>query len=247
MATVRRKKLIRLSRELTRTEYLKVRDATANVIASHMRPFSRNVTRIRMLLRAVRQSDAPGMKMAQSQRDDVLRAAVVFLHASVEEVMRVFAEIYLPISNEDVLDRVPLAGSIDSLRAEKFFLGRLVQHRGKTVDQLIESSVREHLKRRTFSSVKEIVSFFESLGFDIKKSRNMPLADIDRLMKRRHEIVHRADVQEGKNSATPIDLRTVERWLRTVERFVTFVCATDIVRSLPAILTSAGIRVVLKK
>jgi hypothetical protein len=85
-------------------------------------------------------------------RQDLLRAAVVLLHATVEEFLRYVGTLYLPHSPEEVLNSVSILGSEDPLRPEKFYLGRLVRHRGKTVEQLIEQSVAAHLERMTFSN-----------------------------------------------------------------------------------------------
>jgi hypothetical protein len=65
--------------------------------------------------------DAPQIK------DDILRAAVVFLHATLEDFLRYIGSKYIPSGNEDVLNKINLIGSSDALHPEKFFLGRLAK------------------------------------------------------------------------------------------------------------------------
>lgn len=56
-------------------------------------------------------------------RDDILRAAVVFLHATLEDFLRYIGTKYIPSRGEDVLNEISLISSSDVLRSpEKFFL-----------------------------------------------------------------------------------------------------------------------------
>lgn len=79
-------------------------------------------------------------------RADILRAITVFLHATFEDVLRTTARQRLPIAKSEVLDKIPLVGK--SRRAEKFHLGALNAHRGKTVDDLLQESVENYLTER---------------------------------------------------------------------------------------------------
>jgi hypothetical protein len=137
---------------------------------------------------------------------EILRAVVVLNHAYLEDFMRTLALSFLPTANESALDRVPFAGHGQTDRAEKFFLGKLAQHRGKTVDGVIRESVSRYMDRFTFNSVTEIISFLESIGLKLPdgKDKNpksipeLPVTDeilrmLDAMMQRRHQIAHRAD------------------------------------------------------
>jgi hypothetical protein len=57
---------------------------------------------------------------------DLLRAAVVFLHASLEEVLRALSVATLSHTDAAVINEIPLTGVSRSGRPEKFFLGELV-------------------------------------------------------------------------------------------------------------------------
>ena len=87
---------------------------------------------------------------------DLLRAGVVFLHASLEEALRALVRQKLPDAEASALDNVPLAGK--GRRSEKLTLGDLIQYKGKTVDELIRDSVEQHCDQISFSNTTEIVS-----------------------------------------------------------------------------------------
>ena len=154
-------------------------------------------------------------------KDDILRAAVVFLHATLEDFLRYIGSKYIPASGEDVLNRISLIGSSDILRPEKFFLGKLAPHREKKVDQLISESVSAYLDKVSFSNPTDISRFTEC-GVDVDAVREFYPA-LGELMARRHQIVHRADLLDSDNErchrdAAPIEAKVTE-WLKTVVDF----------------------------
>jgi hypothetical protein len=124
--------------------------------------------------------------------DDILRAAVVFIHAYLEDFLRTLAAELLPAGDERSFEEIPLAGSKSFGRGEKFALGQLAQHRGKTVDQLLRQSVSDYLSRSNFNSTTEIASLLVRLGFR-PEEHNKAFDAIDRMIDRRHQIVHHAD------------------------------------------------------
>ncbi len=156
----------------------------------------------------------------ESQCDDVLRSAVVFLHATLEDTLRTIASDFLPTANETVLNQVPLKGS-NGTRAEKFSLGKLAAHRKMTVGDLIKASVEDHLQRETFNNAEDIVNLLQSLDFDIAPLRPF-LGSLEAIMKRRHQIVHRAD-RGPSNELTEIDAATVWEWTNTAVKFIAHV------------------------
>jgi hypothetical protein len=208
----------------------------ALVIDRNYQPFTSNSKRILILITMAERIDHSAPEDLQMHRDDLLRAAVVFLHASVEELLRGLAISYLPLAGEDALNRIPLAGSPDTLRAEKFLLGKLARHRGKSVDDLIAQSVQEHVARRSFSDVTEIAGLFELLGFTLDDHLRKIFSDLSALIARRHQIVHRADILLGQRDPTAIDVPTVRGWLEGVQKFFSYVSAMDICRTFPALV-----------
>lgn len=152
-------------------------------------------------------------------KTDVLRAATVLLHATVEDLLRNLAYSKLPNASPEVLDKIPLVSAFPSM---KYSLGALAAHRGKTVDEIISASVKGHLERSNYNSSDQVGSFLTSIGIDVAKV-NSWFPKLDELMKRRHQIVHRADRDEtggsGRHRVRSIGRNKVREWIDTAESF----------------------------
>ncbi len=157
---------------------------------------------------------------------DILRSAVVFLHAALEDFLRGISIVYLPDSSSGALDKIPLLGS-DSHRPKNFGLGALLVHKHKRVGRLIEQSVAAHLRKSNYNSVAEIDSLLTDCGHskwpDIKET----FPPLGQLMERRHRIVHRSDStdtrQTGRQKTAPITMDEVYRWLGVVRKFASVI------------------------
>jgi hypothetical protein len=58
-------------------------------------------------------------------KDDILRAAVVFIHTTLEDSLRFIGSRFIPLtSNVEVLNKIGLVDSSGVLRPEKFSLGK---------------------------------------------------------------------------------------------------------------------------
>ena len=77
--------------------------------------------------------DAQGQGRKPAELLDILRAGVVLLHASLEDVLRKIAYWKLPSANPTVLDNIPLVGL--GPIPKKFLLGELAVFRGKKIDE----------------------------------------------------------------------------------------------------------------
>jgi hypothetical protein len=178
--------------------------------------------------------------------DDIYRAVVVLNHAYLEDFLRTLALAFLPMSDEEALDDVPLSGLGRGGRAEKFLLGKLAQHRGKSIDDLIRESVSEHLERSTFNNVTEIMSFLESVGLQVPQENEYlnsilsivepqsVLSQLEAMMQRRHHIVHRADKARNGDGLEPIDPRDVVKWLTATIYFMGNVAHTSFLKQHPS-------------
>jgi hypothetical protein len=192
-------------------------------VVAHITPridrFYQNASRVASLIELYEDLST---RPVASDHPDILRAAVVLLHATLEDFLRGLAASHLPLAGEGALNTVPLAGTVTG-RPEKFLLGRLVSHRGKTVDQLLQESVDQFLERSNFNSSDEIAAFLTNLGLDIDNIRPT-FSQLDPLMRRRHQIVHRADMfrpsaEEGE-SAQPITASEVREWADAARVFL---------------------------
>jgi len=160
----------------------------------------------------------------ESKYSDLLRAAVVFTHAALEDFLRSLASVYLPYADEKVLDKIPLAGSEG--HTEKFCLGKLAPHRKKTIDELIKLSVNDNLKRTTYNNTTDITCLLQQIGLDVEKVRPT-FPQLEKLIKRRHQIVHNCDkINASSGDKTEkLKVRTVEVWIKTVGTFGTKIVA----------------------
>jgi len=185
--------------------------------------FNLNIARVRNLVQIYTdQLAGDGQGRRGHQETDVLRAAVVLLHASVEDVLRSLAYWKLPDATSDVLERIPLAGGTST----KFTLGTLSAKRGCTVDEIIKESVDASLERSNYNNPREVCALLESIGLNIAPITPF-LTDLENTMKRRHQIVHRADKNpntgSGQHQFDSISPPTVNAWARNVEKIMSAV------------------------
>ena len=165
--------------------------------------------------------------------EDVLRLAVVFIHAMLEDFLRTLAIGLLPSLDERFLDQVALPGQ-SRPRAEKFSLGRLANFRGKTVDELIVIAVEKHLETSNFNNTSDIAKFLSALGLQITSAISDTFPDLAKLLGRRHQIVHRGDHLESQN-ATLGPLRDIAasdlvKWLTSLTEFISAVLEQSALR-----------------
>ena len=156
------------------------------------------------------------------EETDVLRAAVVFLHATHEDLLRSLLEWKLPGAPAKYLADIPLQGKP---ARTKFTLDDLAAHRGSTVDDLIARSVLQSLKRSNFNHPGEIERALDKIGLD-KDLLKLFKPQLGPLMARRHLIVHRADHSadspgRGSSFALALHQKTVELWHEALREFGT--------------------------
>jgi hypothetical protein len=181
--------------------------------------FTLNVARVRHLVSTYDTTTGTGRGRRSVKDGDILRAAVVLLHASVEDVLRSLERRTLPRSSAEVLNEIPLAGT----KAEKFSLGQLSRYRGKTVEQVIDESVAQSLERATYNNAGDMAAVLKRLGAD-SNAFTAEIGPVANMMRRRHDIVHRADRDEsagsGHHGASAIAKSQVEEWVNAVEILV---------------------------
>jgi hypothetical protein len=202
-----------LSSEPTAADRL--RDALRNEAAPYSERMRENVERVFGLVNVA-------TKDGGAQRDDILRAAVVLSHAYLEDYLRTIAEAFLPEADEKTLDEIPLVGSDGRRPDKKYLLGRLSQHRGKLVEQVLQESVSAYLERSNFNSIEDITEILERLGFRVTEL-NQDFGDIAAMINRRHLIVHRADrVRDGDGNfqLQTIDAEQVMKWVGATQDFM---------------------------
>jgi hypothetical protein len=182
--------------------------------------FTENIARVRNLvdIYSTHLSGSGGGRRSHS-KTDVLRAAVVLLHAATEDLLRSLAYWKLPSASGEVLAKIPL---IATGPAAKFSLGDLSAHRGKAVDAVISESVNGYLERSNYNNTDEVASLLTSIGVSVVRV-STHFTQLAEVMSRRHLIVHRADRDEtggrGNHSVRSIGPVTVSNWITGVEGF----------------------------
>ncbi|MBL4685700.1 MAG: hypothetical protein JKY37_13990 [Nannocystaceae bacterium] len=193
--------------------------AIKNRIASN---FNANITRVRSLIAVYDALGTAGPGRPSGQQTDVLRAGVVLLHASLEDLIRSSSEALLPSASRDVLNEIGFPDGPDQTKT-KFTLGELHAYKGQTIDELIRAAVHARLQRSNYGSVAEVAAALERIGVDrVVLDPDQPI--LEPIMKRRHLIVHRADKNpvstRGRGILLTVHLpkETVSSWVGTVER-----------------------------
>ena len=172
--------------------------------------FNRNMGRVENLIRFYDERRRENPENAHREQDeDILRAALVFLHATLEDFLRSVLAWRLPESSADEIDKIPLLGQTQKTPS-KFNLGSLAAYKDLNVGQLIRNSIYEHLEKWvSFNDVSQIQSALRSSGIILDGFDFGTLASV---ISRRHEIVHRADtiaLDAMEGSLSPIDVDTL--------------------------------------
>lgn len=165
-------------------------------------------------------------RTGSAEHEDILRAAVILTHAYLEDFLRMLGRRLLPLASKEVLDQIPLAGT--SGRVQKFFLGSLKRHIDKAVEQVVQESVDEYLDKYTFNNSTEVVEFIENLGIKVDSD----LTTVNQMMRRRHQIAHRADRLLSETSEIyeiqPISPVDVANWVTATTAFIEHVVRSAI-------------------
>lgn len=164
------------------------------------------------------QDSADGKGRRPVAAGDILRSAVVFLHASQEDLLRSSLQWKWPLAASEHFEKLSLAG----FSGERFSLAQLTSHRHKSVQQVLEESVKVSLERSTYNNSRDLRQALDRLG--VAHSVLAPHGSaLDAMMRRRHLIVHRADRNEtrgrGHHMARSLSTATVEHWQEAVRAF----------------------------
>lgn len=90
----------------------------------------------------------------------LLRAAIVFLHATLEDVLRAVLESRWPSATDpELFRRVPFVLFGDDRRPEKLAVADLARHlRGRTIDSVVSEAVQGYLEHSSFNDVDDVVT-----------------------------------------------------------------------------------------
>ncbi|MFC5578054.1 hypothetical protein ACFPOA_08545 [Lysobacter niabensis] len=181
--------------------------------------FRSNIARANNLVAIYRiQGGGPRRGRRPVHSSDILRAAVVFVHAALEESFRAIYLWKTPHASENVLNSVPLIGCS---RNEKFSLGRLAPYRNKTIQELIAMSVNDQAQMLSVNNASDIANLIQQFGL---RSQDYDPTPIIPMIQRRHHIVHQTDRSEnrgvGHQAVRSLSYGTVQAWISAVSDFV---------------------------
>jgi hypothetical protein len=181
--------------------------------------FQSNVDRVRQMLGTYESSFGKGRGRRSVEQTDILRAAVVLLHASLEDLLRSLCEWKMPGANPEAFAEIPLAGTRGKIR---FGLQDLALFRGQTVDSVVTQSVIEFLEKSSFNHPGDIKSALEKIGVD-SRIASPHVSILASMISRRHWIAHRADRNlnkgPGHQAVGSLSKAMVSRWVTTVKAF----------------------------
>lgn len=195
-------------------------------IESHKKLFDWNIKRVCGLCKMYNHLKSNKIKEGKEYKfTDILRSAVVLLHSSFEEYYRsILGDILPNTCTEEDLKNMSFLGSAGNHK-DKITLGGLVKLRDKTVDQLITESIRESLSFTSFNEYRDIVSWSKKIKIDLSEFKDQE--KLNKLIHRRHKIVHEADYAKADNAKsddkyalTRIRESSVEEWIEVVRNLV---------------------------
>ena len=159
---------------------------------------------------------------------DILRSATVFLHSSFEEYFRNVLREALPrICTQEDLQKISFITK-EGKHIEKLAVSSLVQYRGKNIDDLIADFIGDTLDSTSFNNYSDIINWAQKIKVDL--SAFTAQEKIEKLIQRRHKIVHEADnnktdKMKSEYSLTPIKEYIVKEWLDAVQDLVSIIDA----------------------
>lgn len=151
---------------------------------------------------------------------DILRAEIVLLHSSFEEYFRSVLIEWLPIkATKETLKEFPISLKAGK-KPEKIYLDDLTDYKGKTIDELIYESISKTMQLKSFNNEGEIRSWCSKIGIKLDNFNRMH--EIDAAVKRRHKIVHEADMnrKNEKQRLQSIKPGDISPWIEAYEELV---------------------------
>jgi hypothetical protein len=163
---------------------------------------------------------------------DVLRAAIVMLHASLEDFLRSYLIVSIDDFDKDTLNSYGFPNS-NKRAQEKAKIGDLVEYRDQTIAEFIRASVKERIDRyETFNDIGDVKGALTKCKFDMSAFDDAQFAELVNMIKRRHQIVHKADKNEGaggqgNHKTASLSKATVNMFIRVVRSFKDYVESMD--------------------
>ncbi|WP_157356595.1 HEPN domain-containing protein [Leptospira vanthielii] len=184
--------------------------------------FQTNISRVRTLISFYSSSQSGNSQNPSLADYDILRSAIVFLHATFEDLLRGVYKWKLSMQGGEKWKKIPLYGLSDKNQFKAFSFEDLYAHKTLSIEELFNKSLEEYLKYTNYNKIEDVVAILSDIGID-KSIFEALFPDLLKLFLRRHNIVHRADrkgtLDNLTTDLTPISDWEVNQWLNTVENF----------------------------
>lgn len=150
---------------------------------------------------------------------DILRASVVFLHSTLETMLREIVRLKLMFDGD--LSRIPLADLSESQDIKhKFSLDEMSKYRGHTINEVIEISVNRYVTNLSFNNTDNIADNLSRINIPQLELRPY-YEELNKMMNRRHQIVHEGDMKRGGKTPElePITGDQINGWIKCTVNF----------------------------
>lgn len=164
------------------------------------------------------------------QETDILRGALVLLHAGLEDYLRSLMIWKIDSYSEEALNSYGFPNG-NKRPPTKVSLGELAAHRGKSVDDLIVQAVKSHLDEyQSFNDLGEVKKALKQCGIAAATVEAHDYRKLPDMISRRHNIVHKADRNDvaggqGNHRTKSLSKPTVESYVDAVKSLRDFVSA----------------------
>ncbi len=193
------------------------------MIEDIMYTFDKNFLRLNNLI-ALYKDLSQGQGRKPTNLLDILRSTTVLAHATLEDYLRNLLSWKLPTETKEKINKIPLIGTSSSGQATKFFLGELVAHKGKTIDDILTLSIDEYLEKTSFNNTDDIVKALKDISLNITPEIQSTFPKLNEMINRRHNIVHRADrgnnSGRGHHKVKSLSVRQIESWKQAIDQLV---------------------------
>lgn len=200
--------------------------------------FQQNSGRVENLISAYRALEDNSIGDDQT-RKDVLRAAVVLMHSTMEEVIRNLYRWLLPNGTQANLNKIPFVSHEPGGRPKGVMLGELLPFKGRFVSNVIVESIDRYVDTMNLNSTTQLVIALEMVSIDAATLK-FSFPQLDLMMKRRHQIVHQMDRDNKfdplEYPVSDISLDLVVDWEKALHLFF-----SSLLLLLPCESTGSGI------
>lgn len=215
----------------------------APILAENFKRTFNNLTRVDNLINTYE----------KTKEKDILRICIVYIHATIEDCMRNILYYRLQITNDSsLLNSIGFYNEILNRRIEKFQLGDLLKYKNITIDDFIKKSINQYVEYQTYNNTTDIARVFNQFKIPLEPISDI-LPQLDKIIKRRHDIVHNSDLEtdrpaqnisaivlnEGIAELTDIDLPLIKDSQNACSKFVMYTIKAFLPEGVKIILQNA--------